>query len=653
MLYRANQSQGQRPSPLLKRAASICMTIGAVACSSGQAPLSEVKHNEGEPVRSSRGSQYVALDRDGYVEYMADLVGVSPRDILPADHPLSVRLQYWLDQLDQSMRKDHPDQLANVPKPLIQVVRDSVANAFVAPAPVCFDVPVAFGEEGSQGTTLDRAYLDLGTGEMSDFPEDFKCVESTNGPKASLKELKEILADTKGKFGDCHFDFTAAGKVRPSKDCKLDSSLRDVAGAERLVVMKTASFVTVFTGIIPLMTEEAIVGALAHELGHYYRSHPTAQESDFGYFYKLQKKQPAFRPEADPALNDLGQKAVESSTVLSFSEMMTKLDGQKLRSELYFAAGSVVKNLCRWGQPCPTSCRETYELMQSSDFDDAVGYFPFSDDQKVDASMYAKFEASALACFANVKLSSNPKALDPDSVGWESVSSLIQAPSWPTWLGGLSSKLRRAVSKLNTVNAERLAKIPPKVTTLDSAFLAASRALDDIDHVAVKTLERAQKEGLGQYTIEQESDEFSAEWVAKAGVNPHGTVEAMRSLGKGSDTSLSGFILGEEDCESLWKNNWSKGESDYFFVPIGDYSEIHHSTCYRMFNLEREIEAHRYSVAKTDAKLLPEGEWAALKKMAVNLSTPDEGLVLFIPSAFQERFLSSYLRSCTYSSRFH
>jgi hypothetical protein len=417
--------------------------------------------------------------------------------------------------------------------------------------------------------------------------------------------------------------------------------------------MKTASFVTVFTGIIPLMTEEAMVGALAHELGHYYRSHPTAQESEFGYFYKLQEKQLARRPEADPTLTELGQKAVESSTALSFSELMTQLDGQKLRSELYFAAGSVVKNLCRLGRSCPSTCRDTYDLMTSAEFDDGVGYFPFTDAQKVDAAVYGKFEESVLACFADVKLSSDPKALDPNSVGWDIVSGLVQAPTWPTWLNGLSSKVRRSVYKVNTVNAERLAKNPPKVGSLDAAFLAASKTLNDIDHAAVSVLKQAQEEGLGQYTIEQESDEFSAEWVAKAGVDPNGTVEAMRSLGKGSDTSLRGFILGEQECETLWKNNWSKGESDYFFVPIGDYSEIHHSTCYRMFNLEREIEAHNYTVAKTDAKLLPAAEWGALKKMAVNLSANKDGFIFFVPSAFQERFSSSYLRSCSYSTRFH
>jgi hypothetical protein len=532
-------------------------------------------------------------------------------------------------------------------------VKDSVANAFVAPAPVCYDVPVAFGGGVAQGDVLGRAYLDLATGEMSDFPDDIKCVQSSKAPSADLKELQETLADAKGKFGDCQFGFTASGKLLPSKGCKLDKSLQGVAGADRLVVMKTASFVTVFTGIIPLMSEEALVGAVTHELGHYYRSHPTAQDSDFGFFYKLEQKQPARRPQADPKLNDLGQKAVESSTTLNFSELMTKLDGQKLRSELYFAAGSVVRNLCRSGRSCPSTCRETNDLMASAEFDTGVGFFPFSDAKKVDVAVYSKFEESVLACFADVKLSADPKALTPSSIGWDAVSSLVQAPSWPTWLGRVPVKVQRAVLKVNALNAQRLAKNPPKASTLDAAFLAASKTLNDIDHDAVSVLKRAQEEGLGQYTIEQEADEFSAEWVAKSGIDPRGTVEAMRSLGRGSDTSMRGFILGEEDCEALWKNEWSKGQSGFYFVPVGDYSEIHHSTCYRMFNLERELDAHRYSVARTNAKTLAAAEWASLKKMAVALSSAAERQIPARHSAFQERFLSSYLRSCTYSSRFH
>ena len=650
MEYHAKPRRRLKTSPLMIRTVGICMIMSSMACSSDRPSPSDVKHNLGQPVRSSRASQFVQVDAEQYADVMAPLVGVNHRDILPPTHPLAKRLQYWLDAVDRQIRTSHPKELAHVPKPLIQVVKDGTANAFVAPAPVCFNVSVKIpGSKGRSGHTLDRVYVDLADGTLSDFPEEVKCLESERG----VDELREILADANGKMGDCHYDVSDADQLLPSESCKVDESLAGVSQAERVVFMKTASAVTVFTGIVPLMTEEAMVAAVTHELGHYYRSHSTVQDSEFGYFYKLAEKQPAKKPEPDPSLNELGQAAVESSNALNSSELMSRVAGQKLRTELYFAAGSVVKGLCKSGKHCPASCVDTFDYMLSSEFDDAMGFFPFSDKEKVDTDAYETFEKGALACFEAVDLASNPKEFESASIGWDVVSSLVKSPTWPSWLSGLPGSVKRAVGKLNESNSQRLAKNPPRAKNLADAFLLASKVLEDEDQAHAATLKKAQQEGLGQYTIEQEADEFSAEWVANAGVSPASAVEAMRSLGKGSDTSLHGFILGEQDCESLWANKWANGASQYYFVPVGDYSEIHHSTCYRMFNLEREIVAHDYKVAKTGVKTLPASEWSKLQKMAVSLSPSEDKMSSLADTPFMTKFRSNYLKSCSYASRFH
>ncbi len=650
MQYQANPRRGLKTSPLMMRTVGICMIMSSIACSSDRQSLSEAKHNLGQPVRSSRASQFIQVDAELYADVMAPLVGVNPRDILPATHPLAKRLQYWLDAVDRQIRTNHPKELARVPKPLIQVVKDATANAFVAPAPVCFDVSVKIpGAEARDGLTLDRIYVDLADGTLSDFPQDVKCLESERG----VDELREILADAKGKLGDCHYEVSDADQLLPSEGCKVDESLSGVSQADRVVFMKTASVVTVFTGIVPLMTEEAMVAAVTHELGHYYRSHSTVQDSEFGYFYKLAEKQPAKKPEPDLSLIELGQAAVDSSNALNSSELMSRIAGQKLRTELYFAAGSVVKGLCKTGKRCPVSCMDTFEYMLSREFDDAMGFFPFSDKEKADADAYGTFEKGALACFEAVGLAANPKELESASIGWDVVSSLVKSPTWPSWLSGLPGSVQRAVGKLNETNSQRLAKNPPRAKNLAEAFLLASKVLEDQDDAHAATLKKAQQEGLGQYTIEQEADEFSAEWVANSGVSPVSAVEAMRSLGKGSETSLRGFILGEQECESLWAKKWANGGSGYYFVPVGDYSEIHHSTCYRMFNLEREIAAHDYKVAKTAVKVLPVSEWSKLQKMAVDLSPSEDSLSSLADIPLMTKFRSSYLKSCSYASRFH
>ena len=44
-------------------------------------------------------------------------------------------------------------------------------------------------------------------------------------------------------------------------------------------------------------------------------------------------------------------------------------------------------------------------------------------------------------------------------------------------------------------------------------------------------------------------------------------------------------------------NSWIDpyGKLDFKILPVGDYSEVHHSRGYRAFNASREIKAHQYA----------------------------------------------------------
>jgi hypothetical protein len=93
----------------------------------------------------------------------------------------------------------------------------------------------------------------------------------------------------------------------------------------------------------------------------------------------------------------------------------------------------------------------------------------------------------------------------------------------------------------------------------------------------------------------------------------------MHSLGEGSSTYLRGFVLGQEDCDRLWKNDWLDQNGEYYFVPVGDYSEVHHSVCYRMFNLDREIKAHRHEAADVNLPAMGGAQWKRLQDTADSL----------------------------------
>jgi hypothetical protein len=93
----------------------------------------------------------------------------------------------------------------------------------------------------------------------------------------------------------------------------------------------------------------------------------------------------------------------------------------------------------------------------------------------------------------------------------------------------------------------------------------------------------------------------------------------MRVLGKGEISQLSGFAFGEDECNALIANRWQGPNGDSALVPIGDYSEVHHSTCFRMWNMEREIAAH--GLTKSNLPLtLPTANWIDLQRLAKDLS---------------------------------
>jgi hypothetical protein len=57
------------------------------------------------------------------------------------------------------------------------------------------------------------------------------------------------------------------------------------------------------------------------------------------------------------------------------------------------------------------------------------------------------------------------------------------------------------------------------------------------------------------------------------------------------------FEFGYEKCLKLYHRKW-RGDDGQVLVPIGDFSDAHHSRCYRIFNATREIEAHDFDKEK-------------------------------------------------------
>lgn len=613
------------PASLSSRTSIACSIAGFGACLVGlgllagcgrsSPDLSGTRHDADQPTRGDETWMWDDVPSEDFETTLGELFGLGSVEFLAADHSLTKRTQFWLDRIDAQLRAAHPDELANVPKPNAKVMKESSANAFVAPVPICYKLPVKVrsGTANSQNTA-DTVYLELETGSLNAWPDGITCYEGED----DVEQIRSLVAKFNAAGLDCQYSVSSSGRLVPGSDCAVNEDLDGVVAAKHVAILQTANYVTVHTGLFTLMTEEAFASVLAHELGHYYRSHSTATKGDYGFFYTAEVDQPARRPVAEPERQELGDGAIMSSTMLNASDTHRSHPNATYRPELFFAAGSVVQAVCDAGS-CPEACETAQTLIDSSSFTTKIGNFPFGQEGQGERQAYESFEAKVGACLEELELSETSGTLTATAVSWDKVRDLVGAPTWPAWLGQISPRTARAIASLAQMASARLAGDAPDAADLKAAFKTASATLKTQDDDSVALLRQAVSERLGYYTAEQEADDEAAEWIAETGVDPKHVVDAMRRLGQGAETSMHGMLLGEEDCDELRSNDWLGDDGAYVFVPIGDYAEVHHSVCYRMFNLEREIKAHGHETASTAAPLLTANQWRNLQLTAQSL----------------------------------
>lgn len=633
---------------------STLVAVAVVACSKHEShDISTPSHEVDQPTRGTHAWMWSDVSDASYHDVITPLVGLNNSLYIDKNHDLTVWAQSWIDRIDSRIRSEHPEKMANTPRPFAKVIKNGSANAFVAPVPVCFDIRVKLKNGNANAlNTLDAVYFDPKDGIFASWPMQYDCVSGVD----HIDEIKGFVEVFNNASDSCKLEVngnTLAGNAQ----CLEGSDVVGAVAARKVVFFQTANYVTLHTGIFPLMTEEALVGVIAHELGHYYRAHVAHTAAEFDFFYTMGETNTDKRPVAEPAKKEMGDLAVAASTLLTNSDSFTTFDNQTIRPELFMAVGSMIAAVAAEEGSADT-CAEAASLLKNSEFVAAMGTYPFADASVSMTSSYKKFETNANACLKELKLGEGNE-LTADAVSYRKFVSLINTPTWPSWLREISAGGRSFVARMNALTVQRAGQTAPAGQGLNVAdvVLAVSNKLNEQDHVGYSALKAAHEARLGQYTSEQEADDIAAEWLNDIGIEAHHMVEAMRTLGKGTSNGLRGFILGEQDCEALWKRQWTNADGTYAFVPVGDYSEVHHSTCFRMFNLDREISAHNYQVpSDAQAPLLDAAGWKALQRKAANLVAFENVANESTESSDQPAvagFIKKALKSCPYAHSYH
>src|SRR5688500_15849827 len=135
-----------------------------VACAalSREPEMQEADHTSGDVTYATYPWLWANESREIFEESMDKngWFGPSAGNWLRADHPMTQRLQYWMDRLDETLRTAYPAELTGTPKPKVIILKSPQVNAWVACIPTSWNVPVRIEGVPEPDASLD-ASLDV------------------------------------------------------------------------------------------------------------------------------------------------------------------------------------------------------------------------------------------------------------------------------------------------------------------------------------------------------------------------------------------------------------------------------------------------------------------------------------------------------------
>ncbi|MEI8027518.1 MAG: M48 family metalloprotease [Pseudomonadota bacterium] len=571
-----------------------------VASCSGS--VSTLKHDSGKPVRSALKSNWVELSKE---QFLTIVLKTNSQSALDSTNPMTQKLQVWTDKFDAHLRSVDPVGMKNIPKPNVVILNSKEANAFVSSTPVCYDIATSVGGGGSSVSAIlfnkgKETPIALSEGEGGLLS---RCLPG------DLSDLADIIKEYEASAPGCRVTLSPS-KIEFGSGCKgIRENGSPIASmsANKLVLFEIPNWFVVLAPILDMMKEESsMVGVLAHELGHYYRSHSLALPGQYDFYYKINPNgNVASKPKAESNLEKMGNIAFNASQLFQMTSKIPKGEGYEVSPFHYLALGDIALQAQSKGLDS-SACRELASYNSNVEKASKLKSLPFSsvkdvEDYKVVVQLGRDCMRDVDASKVSIDLEkaySNPSFM-PFKIVPELAESKTAIPS-----------LLKGVASIGFV--AKNVKFASKSLT-EKVLVDMEAANVSVDQEIRQILAGAYKTGLGQYTIEQEADDFSVELLQGTQVGGAAAVTAYLNL-LPETTRFGGFDLSRERCQEIYTNNWvdPKGEFQVDLMPIGNYSEVHHGTCYRVYNADREITAHGYS-AKGSVSFSA-SEWSDLKQ---------------------------------------
>lgn len=573
---------------------ALLLTVTAAFGCRPRADSAALKHDLGRARNDVSAHQWITIDTETYLATVGgddlNAAGLPPTALPKPEDPARARVQFWLDQIDAVARAIDPEGLANAPKPIAALMPVAERNAHSGYSDVCVALKARFdGAEGSD--TAPAVVFDRGLGQFRGpiLDRTPPCITATLG----AAEQKALLDWTFKPFPACTYTL-AGNEVQFAAGCRALFSaeydwLKETQAVESLNVVQSVSWIVFYSGLMRALTEEQFVGIAAHELAHYYMSHANAPRADYGQLYWLGATNPDAKPKNDPAAAKLGAAVLKAMNATNGMPRLVKVPGQRYHSALYSYTQTLAKTLAatQCGSASAAACTKPCGVFATWFWEPArrqrLAGFPEKPLKPEAVADYEAYEANAFACLESVAIG--------DGAG------KIKLQALKSSMNATSPRVTAALT------VEPLANLALVWEALNPQFAAA---LDQPMAERDALVAEATAKHLSQFTYEQEADELSAEWLTRMGFAPTVAADAQLAIFAGDP--------GYAACVALRANGWRDADGKPVYVDIGDLRHEHHGGCFRTFNVEREIEAHKLVVAPGMAPPKPPGPtWKALQ----------------------------------------
>ena len=611
-----SESLTQEEKMNLRNALSIAVaavvTIVAIGCRTVDDDTADLKHEIGVFAASGADSfRWRAVTEAEYENYALELFNKVLRDStrnasfstapLPSNDRRVQRVRELGAQIDKVIRTANPKQLLGIPVPQFELLDTDIPNGMVAPASVCYDAIVQF-EDTVSANPQELISNGWGCGFLSQdggigIPDtkdggECRCTEQAATP-AEISRIVDWMntnwfdrRETSCKLTLDKNSSSAPLKIRAT-GCDEDrrkTKNGTLNHLRKLVFMATANRVSITLGVMKAAkNEDQLVATIAHELAHYYRSHANPPMTDYDYFYRLSDAPAAGRPTRDQSLEKTGELMKRVTTPFKIDRQI----GAQFDARLVAVFGRVAKRLSDDGLAIlHQSCTDLVKQWNS----DAGSFARGTTLKEPEASALKAFETTLLNCLETIRI-------DDAVPGFGRVRRLVKEDFMRDMF-------------MESPYLLECGKPLPSTGTLRQVFEAMETASTSAECDKDRILREVIDKRIAWYTMEQEADEFSLEYLCAHGRPPKSAlINTLNLIDVHGDFQHQPFT-GINDCRSLYNNGWKK-DGKPVYIPVGNFQDTHHSLCYRAYLMDWEIRAHKYQCKGGLEDKGPDPKWAS------------------------------------------